>query len=785
MRIIIRLVKTELRAMFYSPIAWLILIVFTIQAAMSFTGKYNDALSGELAGMINSRSNTLFLFFGERGAVSSLMGYIYLYMPLITMGLMSRELNSGTIKLLNSSPMSNIQIIIGKYLSVVVYQLNFITIIFICLIPAFFIIDNIDIPVIFTGLLGVFLTLCAYVSIGLFMSCITHYQIVAAVSTLITLSFLNSIGAMGQEYDFIRDITYWLSLSGRTQVFLNGILSSQEVIYFILVVFMFLAASVNRLNGLFLSNNKIKLYSQYVALVIIVLSLGYFTSRPLMINVYDATATKTNSLTKESQEALLKAGKDLTLTTYVNVLGENSHMGMPSSIIRNNKLFEQYVRLNPHLDLRYVYYYKMTPNQTLSFYQGNNPNITEKELLELVCKNNDYDKDLFISLEEMVKQEGIDLSDESYNYVRCFQSNGRKAFLRIFNDMQMEPTEIEISTALKTLSEKSPLVGFVTGHKEREVKGFRNSDYRPLSDKGYRYSLVNNGFNIINIDLNNEVNPDVDIIVIADSRSDYNALEMQNYEKFLNRGGNMIILGDVNRQKFMNPIIDKLGLRFGNGQLVQPNKDKQDNVIYAEVTDAASKINGEFNYLKYTQTGASMPGAVSIEQIADKGFTVADILTTKSNGSWNEKNTTNFADDKAVFNPEDGEVEKLFSLMKYLTRTICNKEQRIFVIGDADCISTEELSADRRSTGVTMITYNMNGESDAPKKLNNAALLSGLFRCLSYDEYPVVVTRDQPKDIEIDITLEGISFLKILLIWVIPITLGVGYLLIWLRRRRR
>ena len=41
-------------------------------------------------------------------------------------------------------------------------------------------IENMDIPVFLTGLLGVYLLLCAYVAIGLFMSSLTSYQIVAA-----------------------------------------------------------------------------------------------------------------------------------------------------------------------------------------------------------------------------------------------------------------------------------------------------------------------------------------------------------------------------------------------------------------------------------------------------------------------------------------------------------------------------------------------------------------------------------------------------------------------------
>ena len=100
-----------------------------------------------------------------------------------------------------------------------------------------------------TGILGVFLTILAYGAIGLFMSTITKYQVVAVVGTLAILAILNFIGGVGQEYDFVRDITYWLSISGRAMVFINGMISTKDTLYFILVIFMFLGLSVIKLQG--------------------------------------------------------------------------------------------------------------------------------------------------------------------------------------------------------------------------------------------------------------------------------------------------------------------------------------------------------------------------------------------------------------------------------------------------------------------------------------------------------------------------------------------------------
>ena len=127
------------------------------------------------------------------------------------MGLMSRELSSGSIKLLYSSPVTNTQIILGKYLSMMIYNLVLMCILAVYLVFAAITIKSADVPLILSGMLGLYLLVCAYAAIGLFMSSITSYQVVAAMGTLAVLAVLNFVGDMWQDIDFVRDITYYES----------------------------------------------------------------------------------------------------------------------------------------------------------------------------------------------------------------------------------------------------------------------------------------------------------------------------------------------------------------------------------------------------------------------------------------------------------------------------------------------------------------------------------------------------------------------------------------------
>ena len=132
MRNIYDIARAELQSLFYSPIAWLILIIFTFQSAGIFGGHLAGMVMGkELGYSLSDLTYKLFVDQWSGGIFPVIQGYLYLYIPLLTMGVMSRELSSGSIKLLYSSPISNTHIVLGKFLAMVVYAFLLTLILFI------------------------------------------------------------------------------------------------------------------------------------------------------------------------------------------------------------------------------------------------------------------------------------------------------------------------------------------------------------------------------------------------------------------------------------------------------------------------------------------------------------------------------------------------------------------------------------------------------------------------------------------------------------------------------
>ena len=121
----LKIAGTELSLLFYSPIAWFMLVAFLLQCALTYTDTVDGVLiSQQLGGTyLESLYYITRKIFSEQpfGYFQGMKNYVYLYLPLLTMGLISREISSGTIKLLYSSPARLREIVYGKYMAMIAF----------------------------------------------------------------------------------------------------------------------------------------------------------------------------------------------------------------------------------------------------------------------------------------------------------------------------------------------------------------------------------------------------------------------------------------------------------------------------------------------------------------------------------------------------------------------------------------------------------------------------------------------------------------------------------------
>lgn len=769
-KILFRIARTELATLFYSPVAWLLLVAFACQVGFDFSSILTEIVKVKALGRTISFSVTAGVVLGMKGIFEVIQGTIYLYIPLLTMNLMSREYASGSIKLLYSSPVNSIQIVGGKFLAMVAFAGLFVTILALPALTMAFSIPQADFPLILSGLLSMFLLILTYCAIGLFMSTLTSYQVVAAVATLSALAFFNYVGQIGQASPVFREITFWLSIKGRASEMVGGLISSDDVIYFLAVILLFLWFSVIKIDN---QRTRLSIGAKtlrYMVAVCSIVAVGFVSSRPAMMCFYDATHAKQRTLSEESQAVMKQLEGPLTITTYVDIFDPEFDVASPQAQKEDFARFKMYTRFKPEIRMKYVYYYSRPRDSTL---YEQYPGLGIPEIAREVARKKRLRTRKLRSADEL--REEIDLREEGYRFVRVVErGSGEQARLRLFDDMHYHPSETEISAALKKMIVPPVRVGALVGHGERSVTKKGDQDYSTFATRGrFRYSMVNQGFDVVELDLDKtgDVPPEIGILLIAEMRRPMSEPELAAVDRFVARGGNLMILADVGRQQAMNPLLERFGVRLLPGMIAQPSQINPYDLVLSRATqEAADSIRGFYrNMLRHSAVSAvTMPSAAAIQIVDTTRFRPRVLLSTEADKTWIEMQTTDF-DTTPTLDTLAGERLGSYPTAVALTRMHGGREQRIVVVGDADCFSNAELLIGQRPG---IVSYNF-------------SMIPGSFRYLCYGEFPVSSVRRPNRDTDIRITPMTLPRVKRIYCFWIPLVIALGGTFVWLRRRRR
>nr|NQU91241.1 ABC transporter permease subunit [Bacteroidota bacterium] len=159
--------------------------------------------------------------------------------PALTMRLFAEENKTGTIELLLTRPVSDWQVIIGKFLGTLV-----LIIIALAFTLPYYItianIGNIDHGSVISGYLGLILISAAYIAIGIFTSSVSNNQIIGFLLALaigIMFQFLFSFIAGGAS-GFVSEVLYYLSVSTHFESISRGVIDSKDIIFFLSLIFL-------------------------------------------------------------------------------------------------------------------------------------------------------------------------------------------------------------------------------------------------------------------------------------------------------------------------------------------------------------------------------------------------------------------------------------------------------------------------------------------------------------------------------------------------------------------
>ncbi|MCK5471313.1 MAG: gliding motility-associated ABC transporter permease subunit GldF [Cyclobacteriaceae bacterium] len=181
--------------------------------------------------------------FADMSSFFSLSPYIFMFLiPAITMRMFSEEKRGGTMELLLTRPIRDIDIILGKYLAGVFLVAFSILPTLLYYFTIWYLgnpVGNIDTAGVIGSYFGLFLLGAVFTSIGIFSSSFTENQVTAFIIAVFLCFFLyfgfnaiSSVGIFGGVADFIDQIGVLYHYNSMSK----GLIDSRDLIYFISVI---------------------------------------------------------------------------------------------------------------------------------------------------------------------------------------------------------------------------------------------------------------------------------------------------------------------------------------------------------------------------------------------------------------------------------------------------------------------------------------------------------------------------------------------------------------------
>jgi ABC-2 type transport system permease protein len=221
--------QREIRSYFVSPVAWVVTAMFIAMWGYLFAAIVSGSREANLRPLLSNVSVT-FLFAA----------------PLLTMRLLAEEARTGTLELLLTQPLRDVELVLGKFLGVAVFLLFMLgmTLYFPLLLEIF---GNPDEGPMVGGYVGVLLQGLAFLAIGLMASAMSANQIISAAITFVSLLMLWLADALSRVLTGpASQIAQYISITKRFEDMPRGVIDTKDVIFFlsIIVVCLFITTQI-------------------------------------------------------------------------------------------------------------------------------------------------------------------------------------------------------------------------------------------------------------------------------------------------------------------------------------------------------------------------------------------------------------------------------------------------------------------------------------------------------------------------------------------------------------
>ena len=241
---ILTIARKEFRSLFAVPSTWLLLGSLQFIFAWFFLARLDAFLQvqAQLAQIGNAPGATLSVAVPLFGTLAIIL---MMLVPAFTMRLLAEEKRNQTLVLLMASPVSASQIVLGKFVGLMLFLLLIVascTMMVVSLAAG----TQLDVGLLLSNALGVLLLASNYAALGLYISSLTSQPVVAAIASLAALFGLWLIEVSALDND---KALHLFTPTSHFQNFNIGLLNSTDLVYFLVFLITFLLLTIRRVNN--------------------------------------------------------------------------------------------------------------------------------------------------------------------------------------------------------------------------------------------------------------------------------------------------------------------------------------------------------------------------------------------------------------------------------------------------------------------------------------------------------------------------------------------------------
>lgn len=237
MRNVTTMMQREFGAYCLSPIAYVVIAIFLFTHGLAFgLGTFQAGGESSLRALFDPWTIMILVF----------------VLPMLTMRLFSEEFRSGTIETLLTVPITETQVVIGKFLGAfLLYLVLLATLLLYPILLAMF--GQVDAKLLICNYIGLLLLGGLYLAVGVFFSACTRHQIIAVLLSFALLALMTFAShALAShtgvaELPWLRVLLQQLSIRSHFHDFIRGMLDLNHVVFFLTTTGLFLFLTVKKL----------------------------------------------------------------------------------------------------------------------------------------------------------------------------------------------------------------------------------------------------------------------------------------------------------------------------------------------------------------------------------------------------------------------------------------------------------------------------------------------------------------------------------------------------------